>query len=528
MRGPSPRSVSPLASIAGAVGVLVGGTAIAQLLGIARELFVASQVGLSPELDALLIALALPLTLAGALSSGTGTALVPAYATTLEERGPRAARRLVGTVLVWVCLAGVILTIALIAFADAIVAVTGLGLEPVNQRQAAGYLRLMAPAALLGAAQGILVAQSQAEERFASIAASTFAHPLVTLVVTVGLWPAVGLDALAIGYLAGPAVGLLVLLAASLHASTLPIPVLAPRGVGVRALTRHATPLTLSAGILQLNVVADRAIASVIGPGAVSALRYGESLVRTPIGAIAPAWGAAIYPALVRASHDPTDRGGLGRSTGLAIRFALVAFVPLVALVAGLAPLGVEFAYGRGAFDASDAQLTSTVVAGFAPLLLVLMVSPILTSAHNALRRGGVLLVTGAANVVLNLLLNLALGSVLGAAGIALSSSITSSLLVVFLAARLHELGSSGAARALWVTLARSVAAMALPAVAITVIGWSGVTADLGIPAVVAVVTLGAAALIVYAGTMLLLGSSEVRLLVRAMLGRLAPRSTRG
>src|SRR6185436_3147234 len=60
-RGPSARAVTlPIRTIGRSVAVLVGGTAIAQILGIARELFVASQIGLSRDLDALLIALTLP------------------------------------------------------------------------------------------------------------------------------------------------------------------------------------------------------------------------------------------------------------------------------------------------------------------------------------------------------------------------------------------------------------------------------------------------------------------------------------
>lgn len=501
-----------------AVAVLVGGTAIAQALGIARELFVASQVGLSQDLDALLIGLTLPTTLASALSSGTGTALVPAYAAILAENGPRAARRLVGAVLTWAVICGVVLTIALFTFADPIVAVIGLGLDAPSRRLAAGYLQLLAPVALFGAAQGILIAQSQVEERFISISAATFAYPLVTFGLTVGLWAWLGIDALALGYLAGPiaAVGILVL--AGLRASTFPLPALLPRRVGLRELVSHATPLTVSAAMLQLNTITDRAIASIIGPGAVSALRYGEALMRTPIGAIAPAWGAAIYPALVKAAQQPGQEQSLGLSTALAVRYALVAFIPIAVLAAALAPLGVEVAYGRGAFTTEDAAVTSAVVAAFAPLLLALMVSPILTSAHNAVRRGSVLLATGILNVILNLVLNIVFGSVIGAAGLALSSSVTSTLLVIFLASRLTELGATDSTGDLWLTFARSLVAIAIPALPIAALAWSGIIGGDRFPAFPALVILGIAALAAYAAISRRMGYPEIDVLIRASL----------
>lgn len=507
-----------LRSIARAATVLIGGTAAAQLLGIVRELFVASQVGLSRDLDALLIALTLPTTLAGALSSGTGTALVPAYAAIHSERGHRSARRLVGALLAWALIAGGLVALALFAFAEPIVAVIGLGLDEPSKRLAVGYLRLLAPVALFGAAHGILMAQSQAEERFRSISTATFAYPIVTLVLTVGLWSRLGIDALAIGYLAGPIAGVAVLGLADIRASSIPIPALLPRQVGLRRLVAHALPLSLSAGLLQFNTVADRAISSIIGPGAVSALRYGESLMRTPIGAIAPAWGAAIYPALVKAAQHEGQEHSLGLSTALAIRYATAVFVPIAALAAALAPLAVQVAYGRGAFDAGDAALTSGVVAAFAPLLLVLMIGPILQSAHNALRHGRILLATGTMNVVLNLVLNVAFGSLIGAAGIALSSSISSALLILFLASRLTELGATGSVPTLWATLARSLLSVSIPAIPIAALSWLGIVGGGGVGSLPALLVLGVGGLVVYALISRRLGSPEVDALTDAAL----------
>ena len=509
----------PLRSIGRSVAVLVGGTAIAQVLGIGRELFVASQIGLSRELDALLIALTLPTALASALTSGTGTALVPAYTAAHASGGSRSARRLVGALLVWTILVGGVLSLALFAFADPIVNVIGLGLDEPSKQLAAEYLRLLAPVAVFGAAQGILTAQSQAEERFVSISAATFAYPIVTLALTIGLWASLGIDALALGYLAGPIAGVVVLGFSGFAAASYPLPAVLPRGVGLRGMLSHSVPLSLSAGILQLNTVTDRAIASIIGPGAVSALRYGEALMRTPIAAIAPAWGAVIYPALVKIARPGGEEHGLALSTALAIRYALTAFVPVAVLAAALAPLAVQVAYGRGAFDAADATVTSAVIAGFAPLLLALMVSPILTSAHNALRHGRVLLATGAINVVLNLVLDLTLGPVLGAAGIALSTSITGALLTIFLASRLRELRAAGSVPELWLTLMRSLVSIAVPAIPIAALAWLGIVGGDGIRSLPALLVLGVAGLVAYVIISRGMGSPEIEVLSRAVSG---------
>ena len=411
---------------------------IGQAASIVRDLFIAGQVGLSPELDALLIAWGVPTALAAILSSGTSAALVPAFVETRLNLGLVPARRLAGAVALWATAGTGVLAAVIFVAADPIVSIVGIGLSEPDRAVAATYLRMMVPIGVIACLQHILLAVSQAEGRFATMAASNLAQPVTTLAVVLALWHWTGLTAVALAFLLGPLASLLVLLVDGVRSSTIPIPSLVPRGVGIRDLVRHASPLTLSAALLPLNVIVDRAIASLVTPGAVSALRYAETLVRTPISAIGPAWGSALYPALVRTARDGAS--AIGESTGVAIRYATAVFVPLSVLLMALAPLVVEVIYGRGAFDAEAAALTTGAVAGYAPLVAALMITPVLTNAHNAMQRGYVLLATGILNVTLNLTLNVLLAAWLGVAGVAASSSITAVILIFFLVSRMREL----------------------------------------------------------------------------------------
>lgn len=493
------RSARPTPSLR-AVGrsalILTSGSFAVQLVSVSRELFVAAQVGLSRELDAFLIALVLPLTLSGVLTSGTVTALVPAYIDARGTHGLVRARRLAGAVLSLVAIGAILLTIGLSVFADVAVGIIGPGLNATSQLEAAAYLRLIAPVAFFVAMTGVLTSICQAEERFSGIALASLSGPAVALIVIVALWGSLGLAGYALASLLGPATTCVVLAVYTIRTGIAPIPGLRFRGLQLGAFARHAGPLTLSGAILQLNVVADRAIASLIAPGAVSALRYGEILVRTPVTAIAPAWSAALYPAQVRAAAN--DIGSrLGATTGRSIAYAIVAFIPLAAFAAALAPLAVDAAYLRGAFDARDAAVTANVVAAFAPLILVMMVAPVLIGAHNARRQGVLLLATGAINVVLNFTLDVALGAWLGVAGIALSSSITAILLVIFLSVRLRKAEADFPLRPLLRTALHALGAVTIPAAIVALVAWSGLgrgsvtwdlllLAGLGIPAAAA------------------------------------------
>ena len=77
-----------------------------------RELFLAAQVGISADFDAVLIGLVLPATLSSVLTAGISTALVPAYIDARSSHGIVGAKRLAGTVLVWVAIFGLLVTVA--------------------------------------------------------------------------------------------------------------------------------------------------------------------------------------------------------------------------------------------------------------------------------------------------------------------------------------------------------------------------------------------------------------------------------
>jgi peptidoglycan biosynthesis protein MviN/MurJ (putative lipid II flippase) len=93
VESPDQGSGVSLASVGRSAAVLTGATAAVQVIAIVRELFLAANIGLSTEFDALLIGVVLPTTLANILTSGPSTALVPAY---LEARASAARGTRVG------------------------------------------------------------------------------------------------------------------------------------------------------------------------------------------------------------------------------------------------------------------------------------------------------------------------------------------------------------------------------------------------------------------------------------------------
>lgn len=510
-------SSSILRGAARAAVLLTAAGLVGQVFTLIRELFVANQVGVSRDLDALLVAAVAPVMLAGLIASGTAAAIVPGYVAASREAGRIAADRLLGATLTWTVLIAIILSILVTAAAGVAVAITGPGLDEEARSLAVGYLPILAPMLVFYAAGSLMAATFQIHDRMRAIALAWMAGPVASVIVTVALWDSLGLTALALAMTVQQAVIVVVLAGIARRFGILPPLTLRADWAASARFFRHAMPLTISASVLQFNLVTDRAVATLIAPGAVSALRYAEGVIRIPMNAIVPAWTAAIYPALVRASLLGESRS-FGQAAASALRYITAIFVPLAMATAALAPLVVEVAYVRGAFDERASILTSAALAGFAPLLFLTMANSILTGAHNARERGVFLMAMGFLDAALNAVFNVGLGLAIGVAGIALSTSLTMGLIQVIKAWRLGTIEAAFPLGALIAVSARSLGASLVVAAPVALIAWN-LPHGLGLPTALAtLVGLASAGTVGYVGVARLIGLEEPWIVARMLL----------
>lgn len=461
-----------LGQVGGSTAILTVGALAGQIAGLIRELYVAYRIGPTASLDALLVALVLPVLVSGLLTSGIRAALIPAHAEIAAAGGAAAAQRFVGAITTWTTMVAILIVIALVALPGLGIGLAGPGLASDTRASAISFLPLLLPLVVLGTLSQLLGGICQIAGRYGPIALSWSIGPAVSLVFAVLAWDRLGLSAVAIGMSLGSAVGVGVMVTAAARMGALPpLTLSAPRWEIVRFL-RHAGPLTAGSAVLQFNLVADRAIASLLSVGAVSILKFGQQLVTEPLGSLSSAWTTSLYPSLVRSGVAGTDRS-LGALSALALRYTIAIFVPISFGVAALAPLLVDVVYRRGAFDAHAAADTALVVAAFSPMLALAMIHPILTGAHNARRNGVLLAVTAVSNATFNLVLNLTLGRLFGVAGVALSTSVTLAAMTLFLGWRLARTEVDFDRQGVLRSGGRVLLASLVPAIVVGAIAWN-------------------------------------------------------
>ena len=407
------RARQVLGQVGGTTALLTVAAFGGQIAGLIRELYIAFKVGPSASLDALLVAAVLPVLISGLLTSGIRSALVPAHAQIARDHSTADAQRFVGAIITWTTIVAILLTAVMLAIPGLGIGLAGPGLGPVATAQAISYLPLLLPLIVFGVLSQLFGSVCQIAGRFGPIALSWLIGPFVSLAFAIGAWDRFGLASVAIGMSLGSLTGVVLMSVAAARIGVLPPIALRVRRHDLGDFLRHAGPLTLGGAMLQFNLTADRAIASLLSVGSVSVLKFGQQLATEPLGSLSSAWTTSLYPSLVRSSIAGAERS-LGTLAGMALRYTAAIFIPVTFGFAAVAPILVDVVYRRGAFGAAAAGETALVVAAFAPVIALEMIRPILTGAHNARRNGALLAAMAVTNAILNLVLNIVFSRLLG------------------------------------------------------------------------------------------------------------------
>ncbi len=453
------------AGVVSAVGSIGAATLVSRVLGYVRDMVVARAFGAGPVTDAFFVAFRVPNLLRRLLAEGAlSTAVIPVFARTLAAESREAflamVRAVAGATTVTLC----VVTLAGMLLARAIVTVMAPGwlTDPPLFDLAVGLTRLMFPYLLLVGLAALATGVLNAHRRF-------FTAAFGPAVLNVGMIAAVLLlahrfqppiVALAVGVLMG---GLGQLLVQLPEVRRLGVP-LRPSGEwrhpAVATIARRLAPAAFGLAAVQVTVVVNTLLASLLPTGSISFLYYADRVMEFPLGVFGIALATASLPTMA-AQAARADRTGLIDTLSFALRLAVFVAVPAAA---GLVVLGapiVTLLFQRGEFGAAAAAATTQALAGYAVGLPAFSATRIAAQTFYALGDTRTPVLLGLLAVAANVVLALALMGPLAHAGLALASSLSAYVnLLALLWALRRRLGPIGG-RALARSAVRTLAATA-------------------------------------------------------------------
>ncbi len=451
------------AGVMSAVGSIGLATLASRVLGYVRDMVVARAFGAGAATDAFFVAFRIPNLLRRLLAEGAlSTAIIPVFTEHLVRGGRDAFDRMLRAVLGAGTLTLCLVTALGMALAPWIVAVMtpGWTTDPSLLGLAVRLTRLMFPYLILVGLAALAAGILNTHRRF-------FTAALGPAVLNVGMIASVLLlarhfeppvMALAVGVLVG-GLGQLLVQVPEIRRLGLP---LTPSGEwrhpALVTVTRRLGPAAFGLAAVQITVLVNTFLASLLPRGAISFLYYADRVMEFPLGVFGIALATAVMPGM-SAQAARGDRRGLAETVGFALRLSAFVAVPATA---GLLTLGrpiVELLFQRGQFAAADAAATAQALAGYAVGLPAFSATRIVAQAFYAIGDTRTPVRVGFLAVAANVMFALVLMRPLEHAGLALASSLSSYVSLAGLLWMLgRRVGPLDGAALTW-SLARTLAA---------------------------------------------------------------------
>ena len=421
----------------------VGGfTLLSRVLGFARDILIAVFLGASAAGDAFFISFKLPNLFRRLFAEGAfNLAFVPMFASALASDGRAAAQAFAEdalAVLLWALLAMVVLAQIAMPWLMLVIA-PGFADNPAKFDLTVYLARLTFPYLLFISLVSLLSGLLNSLERFAAAAAAPIFLNLCLIGALLGFARAgeTPAHALAWGVAIAGLIQFLWLVWNCKRANFLPRlswPRLTP---SVRRLLVLMLPAVVGAGVVQLNLVVDMIIASLLPDGSVSHLYYADRVVQLPLGVIGVAIGTALLPTLSR-QVAVKDGDAAYNSQNRAIEYALLLTLPAAAALMVIATPIVHVLFERAAFDARATTMTAGVLAAYAIGLPAFVLVKVLAPGYFARKDTRAPVRAAVWALAVNIVLNLLFMKPFGVVGIALASALSAWLNAALLAKGLY------------------------------------------------------------------------------------------
>ena len=188
---------------------------------------------------------------------------------------------------------------------------------------------------------------------------------------------------------------------------------------------RRFLPAAFGGGILQINLLVDTILASLLGFGSVSYLYFADRISQLPLGIIGVALGTSLLTSLSRASAQ-NDVKQFSKELIISLKIGLFFSIPAAFVFIFYSDLLVEVLFERGEFTFNETKQTSIALLAYSLGIPAFIMMKSCQPAFLATGNTKTPMFIGLILLILNIILSIILMSFLNHAGIALATSIVS------------------------------------------------------------------------------------------------------
>jgi putative peptidoglycan lipid II flippase len=421
---------SSLLRSSGIVGLM---TMLSRILGLLRDVVVASYFGASGSADAFFVAFKIPNFLRRLFAEGAfSQAFVPVLSEYRTQRDHAAVKALVDRVAGTLGLSLVTITALAVLGAPLLTALFAPGFYMAGGEKfelAASMLRITFPYLLLISLTAFAGAILNSYERFAVPAFTPVLLNLSLIGSAVLLSPLFDppILALAWGVMIAGVVQLAFQLPFLARLRLLPCPVVDRTDEGVRRIMTLMIPALFGVSVTQLNLLLDTVLASFLQTGSVSWLYYSDRLAELPLGVFGIAIATVILPSLSR-KHAEKSVEHFAHTLDWAIRIVLLIGTPAAVALFLLAGPMIVTLFHYGALSDRDVMMATMSLQAYACGVMAFMLIKVLATGYFSRQDTKTPVKIGIQAAVANMVFNLILIGPLQHVGLAAATSMSAFL----------------------------------------------------------------------------------------------------
>jgi len=184
-----------------------------------------------------------------------------------------------------------------------------------------------------------------------------------------------------------------------------------------------AFPLFFSGSLSIINHIVDKAFASSLEPGSISALRYGDT-IKTMITSI------IVSSLMTTVFTEISENTAIKNNQGLQFRLKKTSsdlfnlLIPLTVWLIVMAEPTIKLLFERGAFTTESTQMVTKSLIGYSLIIIITPINNLMIRTFIAFKKTFVTFIIASIGIIMNYVLNSLLIEQYGVMGIAMSSSI--------------------------------------------------------------------------------------------------------
>lgn len=407
--------------------IIVIFTLASKPLGFIREALIAAKFGAGMETDAFFIAMSATGLITRLVSSTIATTFIPVLSEVGYKEGKEGKVNHTNNMINIIFLYSLLLISLGFIAAPILVKILAKGFHGKQHGLAVRLTRIGLPKLLFSGIIGTLTGFLHSEQRHTSAAAVGFPLNFVFIFFLIFLSGTFGIKGLMVASVLAVVSQLLIQLPEAIKAGYKYKFVFDLKDEYVKRVLYLSLPVFIGVAINDLNTIVDRTMASSLISGSISALSYASKLNSLVLGVFVSAITTVIFPLLskeVSSDNIPSMKKIMGYGVNLIMLITIPATVGLVILATPI----VQIAFQRGEFDGVAAFMTTRGLIFYSVGLTGMALRTLLNRAYYSLQDTRTPMIGGAISLGLNIVFNLILIRFMAHAGLALATSIATTV----------------------------------------------------------------------------------------------------